>query len=102
MEAIESEVKRLIDSGFIRKEQHVDWVANIVPITKKNGKIHICIDFRYLNAAYSKYEFSLPITDVMIDNTCSFDRMSFIDGFSRYNQIKMYLKMKSIHLSKCH
>ena len=27
----------------------------------------------------------------MIDNTCSFERMSFIDGFSGNNQIKMYL-----------
>ena len=26
----------------------------------------------------------------MIDNTCGFERMSFMDGFSRYNQIKMY------------
>ena len=26
----------------------------------------------------------------MIDNTCNFERMSFIDGFSGYNQIKMY------------
>jgi len=39
MEAIQSEVKKLIDSGFIREEQHPDWVANIVPVTKKNGKI---------------------------------------------------------------
>jgi len=36
MEAIELEVKKLIDSGFIRKEQHPDWVAIIMPITKKN------------------------------------------------------------------
>ena len=27
----------------------------------------------------------------MIDNTGGFERMSFIDGFSGYNQIKMYL-----------
>ena len=26
----------------------------------------------------------------MIDNMCGFERMSFMDGFSRYNQIKMY------------
>jgi len=39
MEAIQSEVKKLIDSGFIREEQHPDWVANIIPVTKKNGKI---------------------------------------------------------------
>jgi len=28
--------------------------------------------------------------NVMIDNTCEFERMSFKDGFSGYNQIKMY------------
>src|SRR6202044_246806 len=26
----------------------------------------------------------------MINNTCGFERMSFMDGFSGYNQIKMY------------
>jgi len=29
MEAIEAEVHKLIECGFIRKEQHPDWVANI-------------------------------------------------------------------------
>ena len=28
--------------------------------------------------------------DVMIDNTCGFERMYFMDRFSGYNQIKMY------------
>jgi len=49
MEAIESEVKKLIDSGFIKEEQHSDWVTNIVPVPKKNGKIQICIDSCNLN-----------------------------------------------------
>ena len=73
MEAIQSEVKKLIDSGFIREEQHPDWVANIVPVAKKNGKIRICIDFRDLNESCPKDEFPLLITDVMIDNTCWFE-----------------------------
>ena len=38
IEAIQSEVKKLIDSGFIREEQHPDWVANIVLIVKKERK----------------------------------------------------------------
>ena len=45
MEVIQSEVKKLIDSSFIREEQHPDWVANIILVTKKNGKILVCIDF---------------------------------------------------------
>ena len=90
MEAIKAEVKKLIESGFIREEQHPNWVANIIPVLKKNGKIRVCIDFRDLNSACPKDDFPLPITDVIIDNTCVFERISFMDGFSGYNQIKMY------------
>jgi len=61
-----------------------------VHVLKNNGKIRVCIDFRDLNTAYPKDEISLPITDIMIDNTCGFERMSFMDSFSGYNQIKMY------------
>ena len=38
MEAIEAEVYKLIACGFIQEEQHLDWVANIIPVLKKNGK----------------------------------------------------------------
>ena len=73
IKAIQSEVKKLINSSFIREEQHPDWVANIIPVTKKNGKKWVCIDFRDLNEACPKDEFPLPIIDVMIDNTCGFE-----------------------------
>jgi len=92
MEAIKSKVKKLIDFNFAREEKHHDWVANIIPVLKKNGKIQICIDFRDLNAAYPKDEFPFSIMDVMIDNTCGFEMMSFMDEFSGYNQINMYPK----------
>ena len=75
MEAIEAEVHKLIACGFILEEQHPDWVTNI-PILKKNGKFWICIDYRDLNTACPKDEFPLPITNVMTDNTCGFERMS--------------------------
>jgi len=39
MEAIESEIKKLIDSDFVREKQHPDCVANIVYVLKKNEKI---------------------------------------------------------------
>ena len=57
MKEIQSEVKKLMDSDFIREEQHPDWVANIIAITKKNGKIRVCIDFCDLNEACPKDEF---------------------------------------------
>ena len=102
MEAIQSEVRKLIDSGFIREEQHPDWVANIVPVAKQNGKIRICIDFRDLNEACPKDEFPLTITDVMIDNTCGFERIpSWIDSQGIIKS-KCILMMKNILLSGHH
>ena len=57
---------------------------------KKNRKIRVCIDFCDLNAACPKGEFSLPITDLMIDNAYSYERMSFMDGFLGKNQVKIH------------
>src|SRR3954469_14342720 len=59
MDAIKQEIRKLIDSGFIREKQHPDWVSNIVPVTKKNRSIRICIDFRNLNDACPKDEIPL-------------------------------------------
>ena len=89
MEAIKSEVKKLIDPSFNREEQHPEWVAIIVPVPKKNRKIQICINYHDLNAACPKDKFSLPIRNVIIDNMCAFERMPFMNGFSEYNQITM-------------
>lgn len=75
------EVQKLKDAGFIREEKYPDWLANIVPIKKKNGQIRVCIDFRDLNQACPKDDFPLPITEMMIDNTTGFEHMSFMDGF---------------------
>ncbi|XXG88408.1 hypothetical protein AAC387_Pa12g0619 [Persea americana] len=61
MDKIEQEVQKLKSVGFIREEQHPEWRANIVPVTKKNGQIRVCIDYRDLNNACPKDEFPLPI-----------------------------------------
>src|SRR3954464_6870980 len=63
-------------------------ISHLLP--RKNGSIRICIDFRNLNDACPKDEFPLPVTDIMVDNTVGYERMSFMDGFSGYNQIKMH------------
>lgn len=90
MEANKVVVRNLVNSRFIMEERHLDWLVNIIPVTTKNRKISICIDFRDLTKACSKNKFLLPITDVMIDGICSFECLSFMDGFFWYNQINMY------------
>ncbi|RDX82521.1 Retrovirus-related Pol polyprotein, partial [Mucuna pruriens] len=65
------------------------WVANIVPVPKKDGKVRMCVDYRDLNRASPKDNFPLPHIDMLVDNTACHAFFSFMDGFSRYNQILM-------------
>ncbi|KAG9450336.1 hypothetical protein H6P81_010301 [Aristolochia fimbriata] len=64
-------------------------IANIVPVNKKNGQIQVCIKFRNLNKACPKDDFPLPIIELMVDATTGHGALSFIDGSSGYNQIRM-------------
>ena len=47
------------------------------------------VDFRDLNKAYPKDDFSLPHIDVIVDSAASSAIHSFMDGFLGYNQIIM-------------
>ncbi|CAJ2651927.1 unnamed protein product [Trifolium pratense] len=86
---IREEVKKQFDAGFLAVAKYPQWVANIVPVPKKDGKVRMCVDYRDLNRASPKDDFPLPHIDVLVDNTAQFSVFSFMDGFSGYNQIKM-------------
>ena len=45
------------------------------------------MDFQDLNKACPKNEFPLPNVDILVDAVASHERFSFMDGYSRYNQI---------------
>ena len=84
---IEEEVMKLLKVGFIEVIAYPEWVANIVPVMKKDGRVRVCVDYRDLNKASPKDDFPLPHIDVLVDSTAGFDMFSFMDGFSGYNQI---------------
>ena len=86
---IEAEVNKLKQAGFIREVQFPKWIANIVPVKKKNGQIRVCVDFRDLNKACPKDDFPLPNTELMVDATIGHEVLSFMDGLSGYNLIRM-------------
>ena len=50
------------------------------------------MDFRNLNKASLKDDFPLPHIDMLFDSTVGHVRLSFMDGFSGYNQIMMALE----------
>jgi hypothetical protein len=59
VKAVEAEVQRLQDAKVIREVKNPVWLANTVPVKKKNGKWRMCVDFTDLNKACKKDDFPL-------------------------------------------
>ena len=84
---VKEEIEKLLKEKFIRPIRYVQWLENIIPVMKKNGKLRVCVDFRDLNAATHKDMYVMPIVDMLVDSTVNNELLSFMDGFFRYNQI---------------
>jgi hypothetical protein len=88
--AIAFELHRLENAGFIREIKASTWVSNPVIVPKKNTDVQrVCIDYTSLNKHCPKDPFPLPRIDQIIDSTAGCARLSFLDAYSRYNQIKL-------------
>jgi hypothetical protein len=62
-------------------------VSNLVPVTKKQGTIHVCVDYRDINKACPKDNYPIPFVDQVIDDCTGSEIFSLMDGFFGYNQI---------------
>jgi hypothetical protein len=88
-EAIPKEVEKMFKARIIYPIHHSTWVANIVPVRKKNGAIRIYIDFQNLNQASLKDNYALPIMEHLLQKVAGAKMMSMLDNFSGYNQISV-------------
>lgn len=66
-------------------------MSNIVLVTKPTSEIQVCTNFHYINNACPKDDFPLPNIDMIVDSIAGHDMLSFMDGFSSYNQILINL-----------
>ena len=85
--AAKAKVQRLLDAKVIREVKYSDWLANVVLVPKKNGKMRMCIDFIDPNKACKKDPFPLPRIDTSIDKATGCRCFSLLDCFSGYHQI---------------
>ncbi|KAM2670940.1 hypothetical protein EV1_006813 [Malus domestica] len=96
--AMKAEVEKLKGIGFVRKVNYPTWVANVILVKKNPTKESLllqkvlwrmCIDYTDLNKGCPNDSFPLPLIDRLIDSTIGCELMSFMDAYSRYNQILM-------------
>ena len=81
-EAINVELDKLLDAGFISPIRFPEWISNVVLVKKSNGKWRMCLDYSDLNRACPKDYYPLPNIDQLIDATSGHELLSFMDAFS--------------------
>ena len=86
---IKEEIRKQLAAGFIRVSKYPEWIENVVPVPKKDGRVRMCVDYRDLNKASPKDGFPLPHIDILVDNTANHALVSFMDGYAGYNQVLM-------------
>ncbi|KAK1662329.1 hypothetical protein QYE76_050488 [Lolium multiflorum] len=89
LEEVKKEIKKMLDAGFIRPCRYAEWISNVVPVEKKDGRWRVAIDFRNLNSATPKDEYPMPVAETLINAAAGHKILSFMDGNAGYNQIFM-------------
>jgi len=84
---IKDEITKLIEAKFLQQCRYAEWISNVVPIYKKNGKLCVCIDFRNLDKATLIDGYPIPIVDLLVDAVAGHQIISFMDGNSWLKRI---------------
>ena len=85
---IKEEVEKMLANGVIRKSKS-PWAAPVVLVTKKDGSIRFCVDFRKLNAVTKKDRYPLPHAEVLMNKLRGMKCFTGIDLASGYWQVEI-------------
>ena len=86
--SIEKEIEKYIQNKII-VESNSPWNSRIVPVTKKDGDVRMCIDTRPLNKITIKDRYPLPKISEILDSLNKARVFSILDCTSGYHQIRL-------------
>jgi hypothetical protein len=82
------QLKDLLDKGYIYPSSS-PWGCPTLFLKKKDEALHLCVDYRSLNAVTIKNKYPLPHIDLLFDQLAGAQVFSKIDLRSIYHQIKI-------------
>ncbi|MCO5566852.1 hypothetical protein L7F22_020534 [Adiantum nelumboides] len=88
-DALLSEVRKLLQAGFIYLVEDSKWVSPMVVTPKKNGKWWVCVDYKPLDAATKGDHFPLPFQDEILNEVVGYECYTVCDDYSGYFQIRI-------------
>jgi hypothetical protein len=83
------QLQGLLEKGYIHPSISL-LGCSVLFVEKKDKKLHLCVDYRPLNAATIKNKYPLPRIDILFDQLARAQVFSKIDLRSGYHQIKIH------------
>ena len=87
--------------GVIERCQS-DWASNIVLVTKKDGSIRFCVDYRKLNSLTQRDVYPLPRIETCLDTLSGAVYFSTFDLRSGFHQVKVHPRDVNKTTFTCH
>ena len=87
---LEEELDRLQSMGVIRPVQFSDWATPVVPVSKKNGSVRLCGDYRItVNQAAKVDKYPLPRIEDLFASLSRGQQFTKLDLKHAYQQIEL-------------
>lgn len=87
-EVIDEDIKKNLKLGILRKSRS-EWCSRIVPVSKPDGSLRMCVDYRALNKITTKDRYPLPRIDEISDALRKAKFFTTLDPTSGYWQLAM-------------
>jgi hypothetical protein len=91
MKQLKIQLQGLLDKGYIHPSTS-PWGCMTLFVTKNDKDLHLCVDYRPLNADTIKNKYPLPHNYILFDQLAGAQVFSKIDLHSGYHQIKIRAK----------
>ena len=89
-DSLKSELDSLVDKGIKRPAtQPTDWVNSYVCVTKRDGRIRLCIDPKHLNKAIKRPHYPTPVFEDVASRLQGAKWFTKLDARSGYGNIKL-------------
>jgi len=91
LDKIDENVQNMLKAGDIEPSCS-PWTSNIVVVTKKDGSLRFCVDYRKLNSVTRRDAYPLPRIESYLDALSGARYLSAFDLRSGYHQVPMDMR----------
>ena len=85
---LQAEIHDLLAAGIIWTSLS-PWSLPIIPVSKKDGSVHLCVDFRQINAVSVPDPYLMPRVDEIIDCLGKAQYLSKLDLNKGFHQVSV-------------